>query len=1661
MNELFDAPDGGNQTRDSVSSLTALCRPELSALFIMHSSITADSAWFGHVPFAHWIVSVAQPRLLVELGTHNGVSYAAFCDAVRAGALQTRCYAVDSWRGDDQAGQYGEGVLANLQPVHDAAYSAFSTLLPCLFDEAVEHFADGSIDLLHIDGFHDYQVVRHDFESWLPKLSPHAVVLLHDIAEHAPGFGVWKLWAELRQSYPAFEFLHGHGLGVLCVGAYPPPALVELCGADAQSAGVIRQRFAVAGRVVEMTARQESAARAVAEQVQQAKQAQHAAEQAEAAAIARAREALAEAGVARAAAAEAATSAVTQARVELDAARRHAETLQGRLETAAASHAAALALTQAAAADQQAAAAVHLAESRAAADEARRAHELMLHSTMWRMTEPLRDVVRLLPSGLRQPTRTLGRTLLRTAWWSVTPWRIPARLHQIRRWRDLAPLAPAVAPPMPIEDTYQRWIERIERRPGAAPAPPVEVAAGTALITLLIFADAAMTERLARSLAAIRQQQAGLAAVIVASPKAAAKAIRPHLWEARGITGLAVEASEASDALGLALAAADSRFIAVLGCGDVLAPGALDAIAAELSRDPATDVLYSDEDTLSDGRRRQPVLKPELSPELLHAYNYFGRLTVIRREAALTAGGYAAGDGEAAEWRLHLNLAEAGLRIRRLPQVLCHRDPRNGTDRPHPATARAGAQRRALAAFWAAQGVAATVATLPDGTQRATWQPAALPLVSVIIPTRDNAKLLGICLDGLLQRTAYARLEIILVDGGSREPATRALYAAIADDPRVRIVAYSGVFNYSRACNLGAASATGTLLLFLNNDIEVTEPQWLAAMVRVASRPGVGVVGAKLCFPDGSLQHAGVVIGMHTCGLVFRGSDETGSGPFGTPDVPRNWLAIMGACQMVQRETFARVGGFDETYLMAYSDVALSLRAWRAGYRTAYIPEAVLLHHEGATRGYTNPGEDTQRIIDDLARLGFDEDPFFHPQLVAENPLPTLRSNAEPATAQILAAAYAGRPDSLRTDATLDLFDDLSLMQASGRRRDELLWPPTLPGAIADERAAARWCMDLLRSRADLRLRFSRTLSTGGQSGFTDWLRAEGAALLGLTETAVSRVVAVLQSDFGRQARQVLLFRDDLRRLWPLGCTPMQRRTLFRWFMNEGRSEAGLQPDEILWFFLEADEDPGRELVRSFLFTPAWQQAVPDGVTVFGRLRLAGWLADKYHLAEGWADPARWPIEMAPDRQVRVAWNANPAWQVPHPAPWASADAALALLAWLCDDAALDEAARAWCRSLDRSAVAAALAAPGLNVIGHFCYPSGLRTSAEALVRGAGQHGIATALRDIRTDPQDEPRHRLFDALEVFDTTLLHTQPEPFFDDVYRLADLAERTPRTTRIAYWYWELDEVPDYWVAKARTVDEIWTATHFVANALKQKVECPVHVLMPGAQLPPYRTMPRRAFGLQEDRFAFVFVFHMMSVMERKNPLGLIRAFRKAFGNNSKVELVLKTSFGIRQPEHLAALQAGCDHANVTLIDELYTAEQTMALIDACDCYVSLHRSEGLGLSMAEAMLMGKPVIATRYSGNLDFMHDGNSLLVDYKLVAFDRLVPPYGSNARWAEPSEEHAAQLMRRVYENRDWARALGDTARIEAEATLSPDAAGQRVAARLRALRCERASHPA
>ena len=222
-----------------------------------HFSVPAP--WAGHIPFASWLVAVQKPETLVELGAYSGISYMAFCQAIKEQGLPTKAYAVDTWLGDAHAGAYGETIYQTLQREHDPRYASFSTLLRMTFDEALPQFSNGSVDLLHIDGLHTYEAVRHDFETWLPKMSHRGVVLFHDTNVFRDDFGVHRLWAELSVRYPSMQFAHSNGLGVLLVGAQQPPELLQLCGASSDAAtgltpGAARQVFCILGGRLEQLA---------------------------------------------------------------------------------------------------------------------------------------------------------------------------------------------------------------------------------------------------------------------------------------------------------------------------------------------------------------------------------------------------------------------------------------------------------------------------------------------------------------------------------------------------------------------------------------------------------------------------------------------------------------------------------------------------------------------------------------------------------------------------------------------------------------------------------------------------------------------------------------------------------------------------------------------------------------------------------------------------------------------------------------------------------------------------------------------------------------------------------------------------------------------------------------------------------------------------------------------------------------------------------------------------------------------------------------------------------------------------------------------------------------------------------------------------------------
>jgi hypothetical protein len=272
-------------------------------------------------------------------------------------------------------------------------------------------------------------------------------------------------------------------------------------------------------------------------------------------------------------------------------------------------------------------------------------------------------------------------------------------------------------------------------------------------------------------------------------------------------------------------------------------------------------------------------------------------------------------------------------------------------------------------------------------------------------------------------------------------------------------------------------------------------------------------------------------------------------------------------------------------------------------------------------------------------------------------------------------------------------------------------------------------------------------------------------------------------------------------------------------------------------------------------------------------------------------------------------------------------------------------------------------------------------------------------------------------------------------------------------VGMWFWEVEAFPEQWIDSFSLLEEIWAPTAHVAQALQAVATVPVTtVRIPITPTPP-SARSAADLGLDPQRFSFLFSFDYLSVAERKNALGLVAAFRRAFDGVSGVELVIKSTNSEHNADYHTRLRASIDGAAVSLIDGYLSPEDNAALVAACDCYVSLHRAEGLGLGMAEAMWHGRPVIATGYSGNLDFMTAENSHLVDYELVSIGSGFDPYPSVGVWAEPSVEHAAELMRRVVDDRAAAARLGANAAEAIRRTHSPEAVGELLASRIELIR--------
>ena len=446
-----------------------------------------------------------------------------------------------------------------------------------------------------------------------------------------------------------------------------------------------------------------------------------------------------------------------------------------------------------------------------------------------------------------------------------------------------------------------------------------------------------------------------------------------------------------------ALALATGGFIALLDHDDLLPPQALYEVAAVLVAHSDADIVFSDEDQIDDaGRRSTPYFKPGWNPELMLGHNLISHFAAYRSELVRRVGGFRIGLEGSQDYDLALRVLAQSKRerIHHIPAVLYHWR-RNGRLHSFSETQLdrcIAAARRALRDHLDSIGVDGVVApapALPQSSRVIYRIPDPPPLVSVIIPTCDRALLLERCIDGILHRTDYKNLEVIVIDNDSKAPDVLALLQLLSGEPRIRVLRHAGSCNDAALNNFGVAEAQGTLVLLLNDNIDVIGPGWLREMVSHAIRPEIGAVGAKLLYPDGRVQHAGITVGAPgVAGHSFRLCDGAAPGYCGHLQLVRNVTAVTAACLMVRRATFLKVGGLNETELgAAFNDVDFCLRLAESGLLNVWTPHGELCHHEPTPRGRYDPAKTQARFEQEIAymrrRWGdvLAADPFWNPNL--------------------------------------------------------------------------------------------------------------------------------------------------------------------------------------------------------------------------------------------------------------------------------------------------------------------------------------------------------------------------------------------------------------------------------------------------------------------------------------------------------------------------------------------------------------------------------------------------------------------------------------------------------------------------------------------------------
>lgn len=941
-----------------------------------------QSAWIEHVPFAFWLIDVLRPRMVVELGVHSGMSYFAFCQAVKRLNLNATCYGVDTWKGDEHAGLYDEEVFGKVAGHNARYYSRFSTLVRSTFDEASGYFIDGSIDLLHIDGLHTYEAVKHDFDTWLPKLAPNALVLFHDINVRERGFGVFRFWEELKAQYKHFQFDFGHGLGIVALGAIPEELtfLMQEAGSGAYYL-FLRNLFSDRGnffkkeldfsqaliREVQNLESQKAALVQLIERYEQLAEQYRVREAAER----HLQEQLNKSG-----------QLLEETKRLLAESNRQLEELNRQLEE---SH------QQVEEKDKEVES-VYLKEieryehltdelfekleaaqssSRSLADELtqlRRENDLFRQYFTWyKSTFEDRSLLGVIKEKSKSKLKRLYigyiDALLRKEA-IKNKYAVSYSLDYVKE-NGLKFTASKIIS-LIKNDGFESFSRSALRKKAIAkltgpPAPaPRQVPSidldqirdavskleYTPKISIVIPTYNTKPELLHLAIKSIKNQVYENWELCIADDCSKIPETKNILTAYQRDAKIKVHFLEENvgiaDASNAAIELASGDFIALMDHDDEITPDALYWVVKKLNEQREADILYSDECKVDEqGNLSDYFFKPEWSPELLLNMMYIGHLTVYRKAFLLEQVGLFRKEYNfSQDYDLALRATEKTENIHHIDKVIYHWRLTEGSssqgDKPYARISNLAA----LADAAKRRNIAGEVLELPTANRLKIKVPSSRK-VSIIIPT-DSFDNLRDTIEAIDANTAYSNYEILPVTN-SRLIAQ--MQSAFSWD-RVSYVAYDKPYNFSDKCNEGAQQATGEIVVFFNDDVRPLESDWLENTIEFLEIPEIGGVSPKLIYEDNTIQYAGMATGVRNLtGTTFHCYHKDSTNYLNFPQLVRNVSILSGACVAVKKDLFLRIGGFDAVNTpIGHSDVDLSFKILEAGYRCVYTPYAVLRH---------------------------------------------------------------------------------------------------------------------------------------------------------------------------------------------------------------------------------------------------------------------------------------------------------------------------------------------------------------------------------------------------------------------------------------------------------------------------------------------------------------------------------------------------------------------------------------------------------------------------------------------------------------------------------------------------------------------------------------------